>query len=209
MTEDGAGQLRCTFSGPVPPGENLIVTGFRAICSARGAVQVPSLDVTVTCDIPACAGSREQRRGPRRRRPSRGARPRWRLHRRRDRRADDDRGTSGQHHGGGPRRTRGRLRRRAWPRLRRRRSVARRGPARDRHAATLVADQDGACGPARARVAAGRHLQRAAHGAAAPGRRDRSARRLARSLLRSAAPAVSPVAGTRAWPRSSRSTRPA
>ena len=56
VTEDGAGQLRCTFSGPVPPGENLIVTGFRAICSARRAAQVPSLDVTVACDIPACAG---------------------------------------------------------------------------------------------------------------------------------------------------------
>jgi homoserine kinase len=56
VTEDGAGQLRCAFTGPVPPGENLIVTGFRAICSARGATHVPSLDVTVTCDIPACAG---------------------------------------------------------------------------------------------------------------------------------------------------------
>lgn len=56
VTEDGAGHLRCSFTGPVPPGENLIVTGFRALCSARGADRVASLDVRVTCDIPACAG---------------------------------------------------------------------------------------------------------------------------------------------------------
>lgn len=56
ITEDGAGQVRCTFTGPVPPGENLIVTGFRAVRDARGATTAASLDVEVTCDIPACAG---------------------------------------------------------------------------------------------------------------------------------------------------------
>jgi homoserine kinase len=56
ITEDGAGQVRCTFDGTVPPGENLIVTGFRAVREARGATGVASLDVTVTCDIPPCAG---------------------------------------------------------------------------------------------------------------------------------------------------------
>ncbi len=56
ITEDGAGDLRCAFAGPVPPGENLIVTGFRAVCQAHGAARVPSLDVTIRCDIPPCAG---------------------------------------------------------------------------------------------------------------------------------------------------------
>ena len=56
ITEDGSGTLRCSFAGSTPPGENLIVTGFRAICDALGASGVPSLDVTVTCDIPPCAG---------------------------------------------------------------------------------------------------------------------------------------------------------
>lgn len=56
ITEDEAGEVRCAFVGPVPPGENLIETGFRAVCGAMGATGVASLDVTVTCDIPACAG---------------------------------------------------------------------------------------------------------------------------------------------------------
>jgi homoserine kinase len=56
ITEDGAGHVRCAFTGAVPPGENLIVTGFRAICAARGASSVASLDVEVTCEIPPCAG---------------------------------------------------------------------------------------------------------------------------------------------------------
>lgn len=56
ITEDGAGEVRCAFTGPVPPGENLIVTGFRAACDAMGATAVPSLDVRVDCEIPMCAG---------------------------------------------------------------------------------------------------------------------------------------------------------
>lgn len=56
IIENGRGELRCTFAGAVPPGENLIVTGFRALCDACGATAPASLDVTVTCDIPACAG---------------------------------------------------------------------------------------------------------------------------------------------------------
>lgn len=56
ITDDGAGQLRCAFTDAVPPGENLIVTGFRAVCAARGASGVPSLDVEITCEIPPCAG---------------------------------------------------------------------------------------------------------------------------------------------------------
>ena len=56
ITEDGAGELRCAFSGAVPPGDNLIVTGFRTVCQAVGASSVASLDVRVTCDIPPCAG---------------------------------------------------------------------------------------------------------------------------------------------------------
>lgn len=56
ITEDGAGEVRCAFATPVPPGDNLIVTGFRAVCQAVGAASVPSLDVRVTCEIPACAG---------------------------------------------------------------------------------------------------------------------------------------------------------
>lgn len=56
ITEDGAGEVRCAFAGAVPPGDNLIVTGFRAVCGAAAAVAVPSLDVRVTCEIPACAG---------------------------------------------------------------------------------------------------------------------------------------------------------
>ena len=56
ITEDGAGEVRCVFAGPTPPGDNLIVTGFRAICEARGATAVPSLDARVSCEIPACAG---------------------------------------------------------------------------------------------------------------------------------------------------------
>lgn len=56
ITEDGAGEIRCEFAGPTPPGDNLIVTGFREVCRAVGATGVPSLDVRVACDIPACAG---------------------------------------------------------------------------------------------------------------------------------------------------------
>ncbi len=56
ITQDGGGDLRCTFAGPVPPGDNLIVTGFRAICQALHASDVPSIDVDVACDIPPCAG---------------------------------------------------------------------------------------------------------------------------------------------------------
>ena len=48
--------MRCTFAGAVPPCENLIVTGFRAVCAARGATAVASLDVDVACEIPPCAG---------------------------------------------------------------------------------------------------------------------------------------------------------
>jgi len=56
ITEDGAGEVRCAFAGATPPGENLIATGFRAVCEAAGATSVPSLDARVTCDIPPCAG---------------------------------------------------------------------------------------------------------------------------------------------------------
>ncbi len=56
IDEDGQGQVRCTFDGAPPPGDNLIVTGFRAICDALGAADVASLDVAVTCDIPPGAG---------------------------------------------------------------------------------------------------------------------------------------------------------
>lgn len=56
ITEDGKGDVRCAFTGATPPGENLIVSGFRAVCDALGARDVPSLDVVVTCEIPPCAG---------------------------------------------------------------------------------------------------------------------------------------------------------
>ncbi len=56
ITEDGVGEVRCSFSGEPPPGENLIATGFRAVCSALGATEVASLDVAVSCEIPACSG---------------------------------------------------------------------------------------------------------------------------------------------------------
>jgi homoserine kinase len=56
ITWDGRGDVRCAFSGATPPGENLIVTGFRAVCSALDARDVASLDVEVTCEIPPCAG---------------------------------------------------------------------------------------------------------------------------------------------------------
>ncbi len=56
IVEDGAGQVRCAFTGAVPPGQNLIATGFHAVTAALGAGQVSSLDVAVTCDIPPCAG---------------------------------------------------------------------------------------------------------------------------------------------------------
>lgn len=57
ITEDSRGEVRCTFTGPPPPGKNLVLTGFRAVSAARGgAATRASLDVTVTCDIPACAG---------------------------------------------------------------------------------------------------------------------------------------------------------
>lgn len=56
ITEDGAGALRCAFTGEPPPGDNLITTGFRAICAARQAVGTASLDVTIACEIPPCSG---------------------------------------------------------------------------------------------------------------------------------------------------------
>ncbi|MGI8672833.1 MAG: homoserine kinase [Luteitalea sp.] len=56
VTDDGRGQVRCTFLGEVPPGDNLIVTGFRALCDACGSPAVASVDVTVSCEIPPCAG---------------------------------------------------------------------------------------------------------------------------------------------------------
>lgn len=56
ITEDGLGEVRCAFAGPTPPGDNLIVTGFRAVCQGAGASGVPSLEARVTCEIPACAG---------------------------------------------------------------------------------------------------------------------------------------------------------
>lgn len=56
ITEDGAGEVRCAFAGQTPPGDNLIVTGFRAVCQAVGATGLPSLDARVACEIPACAG---------------------------------------------------------------------------------------------------------------------------------------------------------
>lgn len=56
VTEDGIGELRCAYTGATPPGDNLIVTGFRAVCDAMDASSVASLDVTVSCDIPPCAG---------------------------------------------------------------------------------------------------------------------------------------------------------
>ena len=56
IVEDGLGHLRCTFAGPPPPGDNFIVTGFEAVARAVGATSVSSLDVTITCEIPPCAG---------------------------------------------------------------------------------------------------------------------------------------------------------
>ena len=58
IVDDGLGDLRCRFAGTVPPGDNLIVTGFRAVTQALGTAAGAgrSLDVTVTCDIPPCAG---------------------------------------------------------------------------------------------------------------------------------------------------------
>ncbi|BCS33720.1 homoserine kinase [Luteitalea sp. TBR-22] len=56
ITDDGRGQVRCTFTGAVPPGDNFIATGFEAVRAALGLATVPSVDVTVTCDIPPCAG---------------------------------------------------------------------------------------------------------------------------------------------------------
>lgn len=56
IVDDGLGRLRCTFTGPVPPGDNLIVAGFDAIRQALGLTTVPSVDAAITCDIPPCAG---------------------------------------------------------------------------------------------------------------------------------------------------------
>ncbi len=56
ITEDGAGEVRCSFRSEPPPGENLIVTGFRRVCAALGATGVASLDVVVNCEIPPCSG---------------------------------------------------------------------------------------------------------------------------------------------------------
>lgn len=56
IVEDGLGRLHCTFTGPVPPGDNFIVTGFEAIRRAVGVTSAPSVHATITCDIPPCAG---------------------------------------------------------------------------------------------------------------------------------------------------------
>ena len=56
VVEDGRGALRCAFTGPVPPGENLIATGFTALLTAVQAQHVASLDVTISCDIPPGSG---------------------------------------------------------------------------------------------------------------------------------------------------------
>ena len=56
ITDDGHGQLRCAFTGRIPPGDNLIATGFHALWAACGSPAVASLDVTVSCEIPPCAG---------------------------------------------------------------------------------------------------------------------------------------------------------
>ncbi len=56
VVDDGQGEVRCTFTGAPPHGENLIAAGFAAIARAVGASAPPSLDVRVTCDIPPGAG---------------------------------------------------------------------------------------------------------------------------------------------------------
>ena len=56
ITDDGHGDVPCTFVGPVPPGDNLIVTGFQAVRTALGVGPVPSVEATIHCDIPPCAG---------------------------------------------------------------------------------------------------------------------------------------------------------
>lgn len=56
VVEDGLGDVRCAFVGPPPGGENLIVTGYRAVARAAGHPAPPSLEVSVACDIPPGAG---------------------------------------------------------------------------------------------------------------------------------------------------------
>lgn len=56
VVEDERGEIRCTFTGIAPPGENLIATGFAAVAERVGATRLPSLVVAVSCDIPPGAG---------------------------------------------------------------------------------------------------------------------------------------------------------
>lgn len=56
VVDDGHGDLRCTFAGSRPHGENLIAAGFTAIARAVGVSAPPSLDVRVTCAIPPGSG---------------------------------------------------------------------------------------------------------------------------------------------------------
>lgn len=56
VVEDGLGEVRCTFSGVPPHGDNLIAGGYTAVTERVGASAVPSLDVHVRCDIPPGAG---------------------------------------------------------------------------------------------------------------------------------------------------------
>lgn len=56
VVDDGHGELRCTFAGSPPHGENLIAAGYAAIGRAVGASAPPSLDVTVRCAIPPGSG---------------------------------------------------------------------------------------------------------------------------------------------------------
>jgi homoserine kinase len=56
VIEDGLGEVRCTFTGTPPGGENLIATGYAAVARHLGVGSMPSLEVSVTCDIPPGAG---------------------------------------------------------------------------------------------------------------------------------------------------------
>lgn len=56
VVEDGLGDVRCAFVGAPPGGENLIVTGYRAVTRAAGHESPPSLEVRVAGDIPPGAG---------------------------------------------------------------------------------------------------------------------------------------------------------
>jgi homoserine kinase len=56
VIEDGLGELRCTFTGTPPYGDNLIATGYTEVARHLRVAALPSLDVRVTCDIPPGAG---------------------------------------------------------------------------------------------------------------------------------------------------------